>query len=94
MILDENSPSSVDLLQPARSFDPQLAASGLSIVDWACSITTASAQEREQERLVKLERDFVGRLIEDYERTVANGLPATRALASLLEWASQECPRL
>ena len=50
--------------------------------------------EREQERLQSLEREFIERLIEDYERVVEDGLPPNTAIASLLKWVSRECPRL
>ncbi len=50
--------------------------------------------EREQEWLQRLEREFIDRLIEDYERVVEDGLPPNTAIASLLEWVSRECPRL
>ena len=94
MNLDENSRSGSDFWHGARSFDPELTTSVSSSFDQACSNVRMSLSEREQERLQRLEREFIGRLIEEYERAVENGLPANRAIASLLEWASRECPRL
>jgi len=58
------------------------------------SSTAKGSNEREQERLQKLEREFIDRLIEDYERVVQDGLPPNTAIASMLEWVSRECPRL
>jgi len=48
----------------------------------------------EQERLQRLEGERIDRLIEGYERAVEDGLPPNRAIASMLEWVSRECPRL
>ena len=58
------------------------------------SSTAKGPNEREQERLQRLEREFIDRLIEDYERVVQDGLSPNTALASMLEWVSRECPRL
>ncbi len=66
-----------------------------SSVDWACTtITLDSNQQLEQERLQKVESELIGRVIEAYERALQNGLRPNRAIASMLEWASLECPRL
>ncbi len=62
--------------------------------DWLGSTVRLSLKELEQERLQKLERELIGRLIEQYERVVEDGLPPHRAIASILEWTSRECPRL
>ena len=53
------------------------------------------ARERPgRKQLEKLEREFIGRIIADYEQAVEDGLPPNLAIASLLEWISRECPRL
>lgn len=64
-----------------------------STLDWVSSMARG-ANEPEQERLQRLETEFIDRLIEDYERVVQDGLPPHRAIASMLEWVSRECPRL
>ena len=64
-----------------------------STLDWLIP-TAKQPNEREQERLQRLEREFVDRLIENYERAVEDGLPPNTAIASMLEWVSRECPRL
>ncbi len=64
-----------------------------STLDWVSSMAKG-ANEREQERLQRLEREFIDRLIEDYERVVQDGLAPNSAIASMLEWVSRECPRL
>ncbi|HWJ19822.1 MAG TPA: hypothetical protein VNR65_13955 [Geobacterales bacterium] len=64
-----------------------------STLDWV-SPAAKEPNEREQERLQRLEREFVDRLIENYERAVEDGLPPNTAIASMLEWVSRECPRL
>ena len=64
-----------------------------STLDWVRS-TAKGPNEREQERLQRLEREFIDRLIEDYERVVQDGLSPNTAIASMLEWVSRECPRL
>jgi hypothetical protein len=58
------------------------------------SSTAKDPKESEQQRLQRLEREFIDRLIEDYERVVEDGLPPNAAIACMLEWASRECPRL
>lgn len=65
----------------------------LSTLDWVSS-AAKEPKELEQERLQRLEREFIDRLIEDYERVVQEGLPPNTAIASMLEWVSRECPRL
>ncbi len=66
-----------------------------SSVDWACTTITLDSNERlEHERLQKVESELIGRVIEAYERALQNGLRPNRAIASMLEWASLECPRL
>ncbi len=66
-----------------------------SMVDWVYATAGFTSTERlEQERLQNVEREFVDRIIEEYERAVQKGLVPARALASMLEWASRECPRL
>ena len=62
-------------------------------LDWMSSMAKRS-NEREQERLQGLEREFIDRIIEAYERAVEDGLPPNTAIASMLEWVSRECPRL
>ena len=64
-----------------------------STLDWVSS-AAKPPKEREQERLQRLEREFIDRLIEDYERVVQDGLSPNTAIASMLEWVSRECPRL
>ena len=62
-----------------------------------CVNSTAGVDARgrpERKRLEKLEREFIGRIIADYEHAVEDGLPPNLAIASLLEWISRECPRL
>ncbi len=67
----------------------------ISLVDWACLATVVNEDERlEHERLQDVEKELVGRIIEEYEHALQNGLPPHRAIASILEWASRECPRL
>lgn len=66
----------------------------LSSVDWACSTVRLGMNALEQERLQRLEGELIDRLIEGYERAVEDGLPPHRAIASMLEWVSRECPRL
>ncbi len=64
-------------------------------MDWGCEKISVNSSERlEQERLEKVERELIGRVIEAYECAVQNGLAPNRAIAGLLEWASLECPRL
>ena len=66
-----------------------------SSVDRACTTISLDANERlEHERLEKVERELIGQVIEAYERALQNGLVPNRAIASVLEWASLECPRL
>jgi hypothetical protein len=62
-------------------------------LDWV-SLKAGASNEREQQRLQRLEREFVDRLIVAYERAVEDGLPPNTAIASMLEWVSRECPRL
>ncbi len=109
MNLDENSVNGSDFSQRMRrlwSFDADLDSEpclrveevyqketpASAAADWVSSM--ASVASNEKERLQRLEREFIGRLIEEYERAVQNGLPANIAIASMLEWASRECPRL
>jgi hypothetical protein len=49
---------------------------------------------REEERLEQLGDEFVGHIIEEYERVVRHGLLPNRAIANVLEWASCECLRI
>jgi hypothetical protein len=66
-----------------------------SSVDWACSTVRLGLNAAlEQERLQRLEGELIDRLIEGYEHAVEEGLPPNRAIASMLEWVSRECPRL
>jgi hypothetical protein len=104
MNLDENSVNDFYSSQGLRPIDGELAtercvpvksrepleeeASRLS------SMATTVSNKREQERLHRLERELVDRLIQEYERVVEKGLPPERAIASMLEWVSRECPRL
>ena len=48
----------------------------------------------EEEQFQRLGNEFMSRLIQEYEQAVQRGLPATRAMASLLEWAASECQHL
>ena len=61
-------------------------------------VTSAGGPESngrmEEEQVQRLGNEFMGRLIQEYEQAVQRGLPATRAMASLLEWAASECQHL
>ena len=110
MNLDKNSGNGFDFSQGVQCFDDELASEsclGLKLedalrkdrltspsVDWACSTVIPGLDAMEQERLQKLEGELIDRLIEGYERAVEDGLPPNRAIASMLEWVSRECPRL
>ena len=102
MNLDENSSvNSFDFSQGPHSIEVDLSECYLCLKseealekDWASSTARSGAKEPEKERLKRLERELIDHLIEEYERVVEDGLPPQRAIASLLEWASRECPRL
>jgi hypothetical protein len=102
MNLDENSANSFDFSQGPRSVEVELSSECYLCLkseealekDWANSTAKLGMKEPEKERLKRLERELFDNLIEEYERVVEDGLPAQRAIASLLEWASRECPRL
>jgi hypothetical protein len=102
MNLDENSVNNFDFSQGLRSIEVELSSecyvclkSGEALEkDWASSTVSSGVKEPEKERLKRLERELIDHLIEEYERVVEDGLPPQRAIASLLEWVSRECPRL
>jgi hypothetical protein len=102
MNLDENSANRFDFSQGLRSIEVELSSEGYLCLksdealekDWASSTARSGAKEPEKERLKRLERELIDHLIEEYERVVEDGLPPQRAIVSLLEWASRECPRL
>lgn len=102
MNLNENSVNNFDFSQGVRAIETELSSERYLRSkseealqkDWLGSTARLSLKELEQERLQRLERELIGRLIEEYERVVENGLPPHRAIASILEWASRECPRL
>ena len=102
MNLDENSANSFDFSQGLRSIEAELSSECFLCLkseealekDWANSTARLGIKEPEKERLKRLERELIDHLIEEYERVVEDGLPPQRAVASLLEWASRECPRL
>jgi hypothetical protein len=102
MNLDENSANSFDFSQGLRSIEVELSSEYYLCLksdealekDWAGSTARLGVKEPEKERLTRLERELIDHLIEEYERVVEDGLPPQRAIASLLEWASRECPRL
>jgi hypothetical protein len=48
----------------------------------------------EEEAHEQLANDFVARVIQEYERILEQGLPPSRAIASLVGWASGECQRI
>ncbi len=78
-----------------RSQEPLQREASASSLDWMCKTISLDSNERlEQERLEKVERELIGRVIEAYECAVQQGLVPNRAIASMLEWASMECPRL
>jgi len=79
-------------LKPEEAPRKQTPAS--SSVDWACTTVRVGLNALEQERLQRLEGELIDRLIEGYERAVEDGLPPIRAIASMLEWVSRECPHL
>jgi hypothetical protein len=54
-----------------------------------CSYSNA-----EEETLQQMGDEFIGRVIQEYERAVRRGLLPNKAIASVLEWASCECQRL
>jgi hypothetical protein len=101
MNLDENSVNSFDFSQGPRSIEVELSSECYLCLkseetlekDWASSTARLGVKEPEKERLKRLERELIDHLIEEYERVVEEGLPPQRAIASLLEWASRECPR-
>ena len=110
MNLDESSATGSGFFEgvrSVRSFDGEFASKSrlreetlqseapASSVDWMCTTISLDPNEQlELERLEKVERELVGRVIEAYERALQNGLVPNRAIASVLEWASLECPRL
>jgi hypothetical protein len=48
----------------------------------------------EEEVLNHLANDFVARVIQEYERVLERGLPPSKAIASVVGWASGECQRI
>ena len=102
MNLDENSVNSFDFSQGLHSTEVELSSECYLCLrseealekDWASSTARLDVKEPEKERLKRLERELIDHLIEEYERVVEDGLPPQTAIASLLEWASRECPRL
>jgi hypothetical protein len=61
--------------------------------DWA-GLTKNLPGRPEEEALDELAVEFIGRLIQEYERAVESGLPPSRAMACLIGWASGECERI
>jgi hypothetical protein len=53
-----------------------------------------AAVMQEEEAQAQLANDFVGRIIQEYERILERGLPPSRAIASVVGWASSECERI
>jgi hypothetical protein len=47
-----------------------------------------------EEALEQLTNELVARIIQEYERALARGLPPSRAIASVVGWASDECHRI
>jgi len=90
-LFDSEEPKSY--LRPKSENTCQKEKQGSSTLDWESSMAKGP-KEREQERLQRLETEFIDRLIEDYERVVQDGLSPNTAIASMLEWVSRECPRL
>lgn len=88
---DRQEPASYP--RPKSENVPQKEKPVLSTLDWA-GLMAKGTNKREQQRLQTLEREFIDRFIENYERAVQDGLPPNTAIASLLEWVSRECPRL
>jgi hypothetical protein len=78
-------------LRPKSSRKKEIPAA--TILDWL-SPTAKGPNEKEQQRLQRLEREFIDKLIVAYERALEDGLPPNTAIASMLEWVSRECPRL
>ncbi len=79
----------------SKSEDTAQKESEASSVEWACTTISLDSNERlEQERLQKVERELIDRIIVAYEHALQNGLRPNRAIAGMLEWASLECPRL
>lgn len=48
----------------------------------------------EEEALEHMANDFVARVIQEYERVLQSGLPPSKAIASVVGWASCECERI
>ena len=80
--------------QGALSFNVDLAMADFLSVEGRGSTAGLGSDEHEQERQQNLERELIDRVIEVYEDAVEKGLCPQRAIASMLEWASRECPRL
>jgi hypothetical protein len=38
--------------------------------------------------------ELISGLIENFEEAIERGLPPSRAIAAIIEWAAQECARL
>jgi hypothetical protein len=63
------------------------------VSDRSLGLRTAE-RKAQDEAFEQLATDFIAKIIQEYERILERGLPPSRAIASVVGWASSECQRI